>query len=99
MMEAALVRVRQLPAVQQRRAAAVIGAIVADAAGELRPQVYVTRVSTSPAHLSVCVVTPLHWIYDQSKVAELVAAGTAEFSPTSHCPFYTVPAGEVSMQL
>jgi hypothetical protein len=69
-----LARLRQLSEVQQRRAACLLGAVVADTA-----------------------VTPLHWIYDQEKVAGLVAGGTAEFSPTSHCPFYTVPAGEVSL--
>ena len=40
-------------------------------------------------------VTPLHWIYDQEKVAGLVASGSAEFSSSSHCPYYTVPPGEV----
>lgn len=47
----------------------------------------------------VSLVTPLHWIYDQGKVAGLVAEGVAEFSQESHCPYYTVPAGEVSISL
>ena len=41
-------------------------------------------------------VTPLHWIYDQAKVQGLVDAGTAEFSQTSHCPFYTLETGQQS---
>lgn len=42
--------------------------------------------------------TPLHWIYDQSKVADLAskAGGCPEFYPTSQCPFYTVDTGSTS---
>lgn len=69
----ALARLRCLPSVHQRRAACLLGAVVADTA-----------------------VAPLHWIYDQDKVAGLVSSGMAEFSRMSHCPFYTVRAGEPS---
>jgi ADP-ribosylglycohydrolase len=68
-----LARLRTLTEVQQRRAACLLGALVADTA-----------------------VAPLHWIYDQGKVEGLVSGGMAEFSPTSHCPFYTVPPGDPS---
>lgn len=45
-----------------------------------------------------CSVTPLHWIYDQDKVASLIQKekGIPDFYPTSQCPFYTVPVGSNS---
>ena len=87
-----LARLRQLTEVQQRQAACMLGALVADSAGEWGA----LTCDPLPPSLPSPPVAPLHWIYDQDKVAGLVAAGTAEFSPTSHCPYYTIPAGEVS---
>ena len=89
-----LARLRQLSEVQQRRAACLLGALVADTAGMLLCNWLPRELWLTPLPSAV---TPLHWIYDQEKVAGLVAGGTAEFSPTSHCPYYTVPAGEVSL--
>ena len=38
--------------------------------------------------------TPLHWIYDQEKLRELVAkVGTPEFYPTSQSPVYNIETG------
>ncbi len=55
----------------------------------------VACISSQSPHLA----TPLHWIYDQSKVADLAAkvADGPEFYPTSHCPFYTMDAGSTSV--
>jgi len=38
----------------------------------------------------------LDWIYDQSKVANIVKDKDPEFWPESHCPFFTLPNGKVS---
>lgn len=47
--------------------------------------------------VSLCPAAPLHWIYDQDKVAQLIKDnGSAEFYPTSQCPFYTIPTGNNS---
>jgi hypothetical protein len=45
------------------------------------------------------VVAPLHWIYDQGKVASLVGeqGGVVEFYPTSQCPYYIIPTGSNSV--
>ena len=42
------------------------------------------------------VAAPLHWIYDQGKVQDLTKGHTAEFYPTSQCPFYTIETGRTS---
>lgn len=42
-------------------------------------------------------VAPLHWIYDQGKVASLIKEqGQVEFYPTSQCPYYTIATGNNS---
>lgn len=69
-----LKRLRTLPPVQQRKAAAILGALVAD-----------------------CATTPLHWIYDQPKVAELAKENNGpEYYPTSQCPYYSIDTGSYS---
>lgn len=43
---------------------------------------------------------PLHWIYDTSEIAAILAAAgredTPEFFPVSHAPFYDYPVGELT---
>lgn len=41
------------------------------------------------------VATPLHWIYDQEKIRELVdkVGGKPEFYPTSQSPVYNIETG------
>lgn len=38
----------------------------------------------------------LEWIYDQSKVKEVVGTGDPSFWKDSHCPFFKLPNGHVS---
>ena len=42
-----------------------------------------------------CTATPLHWIYDQEKIRELVdkVGGKPEFYPTSQSPVYNIETG------
>lgn len=97
-----LQKLKSLNPFQQKKAAAILGALVADAAGLL-------QTSSHGQLLEICLfvclflVAPLHWIYDkdnvsgQDKIAGLIEAeGRAEFYPTSHCPFYTIPTGDNS---
>jgi hypothetical protein len=47
--------------------------------------------------ISDAAAMPLHWIYDQSKIQELIAGeSTSNFYHTPSCPFYKYPAGELS---
>lgn len=48
------------------------------------------------AFVADAATTPLHWIYDPSKVAGLVGGGDPEFFPTPSCPFYKYPVGDLS---
>lgn len=55
----------------------------------------------TPVYYLSCIIVlaaPLHWNYDQDKVAELIKDNNdiAEFYPTSQCPFYTIPTGNNS---
>jgi hypothetical protein len=92
-------RLKKLNTIQQRKAAALLGALVGDAAGQC---IALTQfVSNRSKHytyitfLSKHAVAPLHWIYDQEKVAKLIKerAGEAEFFPKSQCPFYIIESG------
>lgn len=53
---------------------------------------------TAPHWLRSAATAGLHWIYDQAKVAELVAAHDHDgvFYSPSACPFYQVPDGDPS---
>ncbi len=98
-------KLQQLSPVQQRKAAAILGALVADSASKEAPSHhyvhtpvitgYIFTPPPGPPHyyLTPPAASPLHWIYDQEEVKRITSTGTIAFVPEPHCPYYHIPTG------
>lgn len=102
-----LLHARELPPDKQKKVAAILGSVVADAAGTY--VLYIAASNAGTVYLKlVCLLLmspprnapaaqPLHWVYKPEALKKAVEGiECPEFLPKSANPFYSIPTGSQS---
>ena len=104
-------QVKALPIVKQRAVSAIVGAVVADAAGNISHTIFnltVLKLTFLTPRINVfamqykcynvLLAQPLFWVYDQDKILTCLEGGkNPEFYEPTQNPFFILPNGSSTM--